>query len=211
MRSLGGLEELTGVAAGSLQVAQQKWAGVPAQLGALARLAGETNPYAAERAFLESQVARKTAELAAKVEEVAREKETYDWLQKVDSAFGLSGIQSHVLEGALAELQAGTARYLQALSGGAISLQLCPTRQAKGSQATLEKIDKVVRVRKADGTLVQRSLRQLSGGERRRVALALGLAYGELAARCSGLHCDLMVLDEVFQVIGRSSLRECGT
>lgn len=39
-------------------------------------------------------------------------------------------------------------------------------------------------------------LRQLSGGEQRRVGLALSLAFGELAAERGGLTCDFLVLDE---------------
>ena len=46
------------------------------------------------------------------------------------------------------------------------------------------------------GLVVERSLRQLSGGERRRVALAVALGYGELCAAYHGVSCDLLVLDE---------------
>ena len=43
----------------------------------------------------------------------------------------------------------------------------------------------------------ERSVKQLSGGERRRIALALALAFGDLAAARGRLKCNLMVLDEV--------------
>ncbi|CAI7798967.1 unnamed protein product [Closterium sp. NIES-53] len=162
--------------------------------------------------------------------------------------------QSFVLEGALWELDAHVARYLAALSAGALHLHLSPTRSAatatkaargkktkkasgagkggvadsstdsdassdsggseggegdgegtaadgdnSGAGQVLERIDKSVRVRLASGELVPRALRQLSGGERRRVALALALAFAELAAERSGVRFDLLVLDEVFQ------------
>ena len=51
--------------------------------------------------------------------------------------------------------------------------------------------------RSASGKVVQRSVRQLSGGERRRVALALALGFAELASARTGLRCNLLVLDEV--------------
>ncbi len=44
---------------------------------------------------------------------------------------------------------------------------------------------------------MQRSVRQLSGGERRRVALALALGFADLASARTGLRCNLLVLDEV--------------
>ena len=40
-------------------------------------------------------------------------------------------------------------------------------------------------------------MRQLSGGERRRVALALALGFGDLVAQRGRLRCNLVVLDEV--------------
>ena len=43
----------------------------------------------------------------------------------------------------------------------------------------------------------ERSVRQLSGGERRRVALALALGFGDLVAQRGRLRCNLVVLDEV--------------
>ena len=43
-------------------------------------------------------------------------------------------------------------------------------------------------------------MKQLSGGERRRIALALALAFGDLAAARGRLKCNLMVLDEVWHL-----------
>lgn len=43
----------------------------------------------------------------------------------------------------------------------------------------------------------ERSLRQLSGGERRRVGLALALGFAELIAARGRLRCNYIVLDEV--------------
>ena len=47
-----------------------------------------------------------------------------------------------------------------------------------------------------DKGLRERSIRQLSGGERRRVALALALGYAQLATTRGQLRCNLLVLDE---------------
>lgn len=62
----------------------------------------------------------------------------------------------------------------------------------------LQLYSQVVKVRSpADGSLRPRDVRQLSGGERRRLALALCLGYGELARRRRRLVCNVIVLDEV--------------
>ena len=49
------------------------------------------------------------------------------------------------------------------------------------------------------GEVVQRTVKQLSGGERRRVALALALGFADLVSARTGLRCNLLVLDEVSQ------------
>ena len=52
-------------------------------------------------------------------------------------------------------------------------------------------------MRTPDGDLVPRSLAQLSGGERRRIALALCLGFADLLRSRARLTCNLLVLDEV--------------
>ena len=49
------------------------------------------------------------------------------------------------------------------------------------------------------GTLrtAERSIATLSGGERQRVALALSLAFTDVAAQRGRMRCNLLVLDEV--------------
>lgn len=44
---------------------------------------------------------------------------------------------------------------------------------------------------------MERSVRSLSGGERRRVALALAFGFADLVKMRGKLHCNVMVLDEV--------------
>jgi hypothetical protein len=70
---------------------------------------------------------------------------------------------------------------------------------APPSAASAEKIEKIIHAHVDAGGRVQRSLRQLSGGERRRAALALALAHADLASSRGGVDCDLLVLDEVLQ------------
>lgn len=52
-------------------------------------------------------------------------------------------------------------------------------------------------MRAANGELRERAVEQLSGGERKRAALALALAYTQVAAARGRLTTNLLVLDEV--------------
>eukprot|EP00899_Mesostigma_viride_P011979 jgi/Mesvir1/20782/Mv07893-RA.1 len=118
----------------------------------------------------------------------------------VATAFGPQGIQSFVVEGALSEIQTRAARYLEGLSGGSLALTLSPTTAYKSNpEKAAEKISKRVHVRLADGTSIERSLSQLSGGELRRLELATALGYAEFVEERSGVHCNVIVLDEALQ------------
>lgn len=129
-------------------------------------------------------------------------------LKAIDEAFRGTGIVSYVLEGALGALQHSANQHLSQLAPG-IALELAASRPRSSSKSTagtttadsvIEQVEKKVLVRVPGSTeLRQRSVRQLSGGERRRVALALALGFTELAARRGRLRCDLLVLDEVMQ------------
>ena len=61
----------------------------------------------------------------------------------------------------------------------------------------------MLQVRTKGGDLRERSVSQLSGGERSRVSLALGLGFAELAAARGRLTPNLLVLDEVSPGAGR--------
>jgi ABC-type multidrug transport system ATPase subunit len=70
---------------------------------------------------------------------------------------------------------------------------------ASSTSSSAEKIERVIHAQSALGAPTRRSLRQLSGGERRRAAIALALAHADLALARGGVACDLLVLDEVLQ------------
>ncbi|KAL2632582.1 hypothetical protein R1flu_004061 [Riccia fluitans] len=162
-------------------------------------LRSSDNPFKAEYRALESVFETIETSIVEKQRSYEIAEKYTGWLKELDSAFSHSGVQSYILEGALAELQERTARYLDVLSGGSLGLLLRPTKENKRFRASVEAIDRVAMVRRSTGLTEQRSLRQLSGGERRRLALAVALGFAEFAAQRSGLHCDLLVLDEVLQ------------
>ena len=122
-------------------------------------------------------------------------------LRAVDEAFRPAGIVSFVVEGALATLQYVANQYLTRLAPDmALKLSATSGCSTGGAQAQ-QQIEKAILVGTNEDkeSISQRSVKQLSGGERRRVGVALALGFTELAARRGKLQCDLLVLDEVMQ------------
>jgi DNA repair exonuclease SbcCD ATPase subunit len=165
----------------------------------------------AEQSPLEDEINRRKEWLARETQGISQLKEQYSTLcseiedlKAIDEAFKPTGIVSFVLEGALGALQQSANQNLSQLAPG-ISLELAASRPRSGKSSSsddsvIEQVEKKVLISIPGSTEVrQRSVRQLSGGERRRVALALALGFTELAARRGRLRCDLLVLDEVMQ------------
>jgi DNA repair exonuclease SbcCD ATPase subunit len=109
---------------------------------------------------------------------------------EVDDLFGKRGLQSFVYEVAVLELQARAARYLEGLSDDSLRLELKLEGQV---------VERRLLTRLSDGTYASRSLQQLSGGQWRRLGLALTLAFSECSLERTATTCNLIVLDEVMQ------------
>ena len=160
-----------------------------------------------EHSPLDAEIQRRREWLATEIESIAQLTEhsnaltaQVEDLKAVDEAFRPTGIVSFVLEGALGSLQQSANHNLTQLAPG-IALELAASRpRASSAEAVIEQVEKKVLVSvPGSSEMRQRSVKQLSGGERRRVALALALGFTELAARRGRLRCDLLVLDEVTQ------------
>lgn len=77
-------------------------------------------------------------------------------------------------------------RYLDRISAGSLAFELSPWSSLKRSDTGVEKIEKVVRVRSEGGNFLRRTVRQLSGGQRHRIALSFSLGFLELVERRRG-------------------------
>lgn len=119
-------------------------------------------------------------------------------LDRVVGCFGRTGVQNYAMEAALSDLQSRVHRYLDQLSGGYLALELSASSVSKAGKVS-EKFSKKVRVRRHDGSYVERDVQQLSGGQWQRESTAMTLAFAEFCAARTGIRSNLIVLDEVFR------------
>jgi hypothetical protein len=75
----------------------------------------------------------------------------------------------------------------------------------------VDKIIKRVLVRSSDGTFKDRGLSQLSGGQWRRVSMALDLAFVEVIRRRGTLRSNILVMDEVLTHLDGAGREAVGT
>ena len=90
----------------------------------------------------------------------------------------------------LRQLETISNSYLEVLAEGGIQLSLQSDLEA-------DKIVKSVMIRASDGKYRERALSQLSGGQWRRVSMALDFAFAEIIRRKGTLRCNLIVMDEI--------------
>ncbi|KAK4535423.1 hypothetical protein CDCA_CDCA05G1448 [Cyanidium caldarium] len=141
---------------------------------------------------------------------------------QLKNAFHRGGIQSFIIDQALSDIERLCARYLDALSDGALQLHVerrvreWSTSAANSDDTptlnvhapTVEALALCVRVLDPkSGQMRERDVPLLSGGQFRRVSLALTLAFAEFACHRTGYECNLIVLDEVLQHLDREGVR----
>jgi exonuclease SbcC len=115
-------------------------------------------------------------------------------LQAVERVLGLRGVRSHVIAGALGGLEAVANAWLDRLMpGGAISLR-SDSETARGG--TVERIALDIH-----GLGHDHGYKGCSGGERRRVDVAMVLALAEVHAAAAGTGQGTMWFDEVFDTL----------
>jgi ABC-type dipeptide/oligopeptide/nickel transport system ATPase subunit len=95
----------------------------------------------------------------------------------------------------LFELQQTINYYLSMICDGYIQVELKPFTMLKSKKEQwVETIDKKIFVHNAQGSWTSRIYSQLSGGQRRRVGVALALAFHDIGIRRCGFRCNLLVM-----------------
>jgi DNA repair exonuclease SbcCD ATPase subunit len=158
--------------------------------------------YATLATTLEGQVESAKTDLAAVAVKVEETKARYTALsaevavqKSVTEVFGLKGVRAHLLDKALRQVERVANRNLVTLSNG-MKVKLSSTTEKK-TGGTSDAISLRVSVRGADF----RPYAGLSGGERRRVDVALLLALADVSGAAAGKLNSTLWMDEVFDAL----------
>lgn len=204
--SISHTEEITlDIASATLKEYQKSKVHLEASIDALVLLQKNQGNKRAMNLLLRD-LQRKKADLSnskQEVETLERKIQQYELeetnLKCLDETFRQTGIVSYSLEEAIHTLEQLTAAHLDSLSSD-MTFEMLPYRKAAASEKIIDQIERIVYVKNsASGESVPRSIKQLSGGERRRISLALALGFTDLASKRGKLQCNLLVLDEIQQ------------
>lgn len=157
----------------------------------------EQSRFESQRRMLEDTIKRAKASIAKTKQELVEIEEAIDIhmtdvaeLTEVEKVLGLRGVRAHILGTSLSGIEAMTNSWLARLRQG-VSVELRPYSEKGPADAISLKICGLGR-----GTY-----KSTSGGERRRVDVALLLALGEMQALAQGAPAGTMFFDEVFDCL----------
>ncbi|CDF41397.1 unnamed protein product [Chondrus crispus] len=173
----------------------------------------DVNPYMESLRRVRSELNAETSTFEKREQEFSKLKGSLNTFKSLDVAFGPRGVPSFVLEEGLLWLERLTSMYLDRLSAGELMLQIRAFSDYKSSNRVegdnKEIISKKVFVRTGGALPVfrERTLRQLSGGQRRRCSLAFALAFADLAHERAGFRSSLIVMDEILQSLDEDGRR----
>lgn len=166
----------------------------------------ETNPLEAEVAMhaatLQSQ-RQQLAELVDEQKRIAFDLDVCQWWEKE-----LPRFRTWLFDAVVDTLAAEANRWLRVMSGGVIWVQISTTKQV--GKRLRDELDVQIYRWRTDGTIATRTYRTWSGGEKRRVSLAIDLGLSRLMAdRASNPYrfCALDEIDRHLDAQGREGLR----
>jgi exonuclease SbcC len=119
-----------------------------------------------------------------------RDRQAYEDLA---AAFGKKGIQTHIIESVLPEVEDDANALLARMTDNALRVMFETTRASKSTRAEIETLD--IRIMDEAGV---RPYELFSGGEAFRVNFAIRIALSRLLARRSGASLHTLIMDEGF-------------
>ena len=115
--------------------------------------------------------------------------------------FSQRGLKSFILDSKLQELTDAVNHWVRVLTGGTIWVRFESQTMGRSTKTLSNKINIRVFRYRPDGTIVERNYLSWSGGEKKRVSLAIDFGLAQLIARRATKQHRFLILDEVFKYV----------
>ena len=104
------------------------------------------------------------------------------------------GVRAAIGDAVLAAIETGANSWLAVLSDGRMSVEFAPVKETRAGEK--REIQTTIFVKKDDGSVTKRNILNFSGGERRRINIAVDLGVAAAFSAGGSLALSLLVLDE---------------
>lgn len=165
----------------------------------LKTLDASVNPFVEEERKLEEKRNQIYWELEAVTEAVDQAKENLEYTEYWEKAFGPKGLKSYVLDSKLAEMTDAANYWVKLLTGGTFWIRFETQKKGRSTKKLTNELNVRVFRYNPDGRVSERNYKSWSGGEKKRVSLAIDFGLSRLVARRARKRYDLLILDELFK------------
>lgn len=180
---------------------QQQVDNISVQIQKLTSMIGEinnrVNPYESHKSKSEGDKKRLLAELKDISEQLGKIEAELDLTSDLEDIFGNSGMKSYIFDNLTPKLNTTINHYLHMLDD--IDVEITTQKELKSGEKR-EKFEV-----KVDNHHGANSYKGLSGGEKRKVDVAISLAFNAIVRELTGSDIGLLFLDEVFENLDQSS------
>ena len=160
----------------------------------------EKNPYEALIGKLNSSIEKKVEELEGVERECDRIDQELEYYKFWKNGFSREGIRSYLLDKAIPFLTERANNYLGILTDGGIGVRFNARKQLASGEWRESFNVEVINANASE------TYEGNSGGEKRRIDLAISLAINDFIASRSGKRLNILLLDEVFENIDETGV-----
>jgi DNA repair exonuclease SbcCD ATPase subunit len=158
-----------------------------------------SNPFIEESQKLDKQKAQLSLEIEGASEAVDAAEEALAYIEYWVTAFGPKGLKSYILDGKLQEMTDAANHWVKLLTGGTFWVRFETQKKGRSTKKLTNELNIRVFRYNPDGRVSERNYRSWSGGEKKRVSLAIDFGLSRLVARRARKRYDLLILDELFK------------
>jgi DNA repair exonuclease SbcCD ATPase subunit len=158
-----------------------------------------SNPFIEESQKLDKQKVQLSLEIEGALEAVDAAEEALAYIEYWVTAFGPKGLKSYILDGKLQEMTDAANHWVKLLTGGTFWIRFETQKKGRSSKKLSNELNIRVFRYNPGGRVSERNYRSWSGGEKKRVSLAIDFGLSRLVARRARKRYDLLILDELFK------------
>lgn len=157
------------------------------------------NPFLEEAQKLEEKRAMLQASCSRARAEVEEAEESVAYVEYWVKAFGPKGLKNYILDSKLQEMTDAANHWVKTLTGGTFWVRFETQKKGRSTKKLSNELNIRVFRYNPDGRISERNYKSWSGGEKKRVSLAIDFGLSRLVARRATKRYDLLVLDELFK------------
>ena len=161
------------------------------------------NPFEEEERLMLERKESLRWSIAGAEDELGKLEENLEYIDYWVKAFGPKGLKNYILDSKLQEMTDAANHWVKLLTGGTFWMRFETQKVGRSSKKLSNELNIRVFRYNPDGRISDRNYKSWSGGEKKRVSLAIDFGLSRLVAKRAKKRYDLLILDELFKHVDK--------